>query len=324
SPALSIGQQEFIRQWINAGAPKTGVVAADSLLDDTTHFPTLDFTPLAAPAAGTGYQLSSGTFNVAPNFEREIFVYRDLGNSTPIYVNRIHTKMRSNSHHLVLYGFDPSTPNSQLPAFNKVRDLRNPDGSYNATTQSQMNWHLFIAGSMIQEDEYNFPAGVALELPAHAGIDFNTHFLNYSPNTIPAECYANFYNADPASIQHLAQSLFLVNTDIKLPAHKQTILTQVNPNLNSEPMRVFLLTSHFHERGQKFQIAINGGSRNGEVVYESSDWAHPLEKTFDPPIVLNKGEGLRTIVTYMNTTDQEINFGFTSKDEMNVVFGYYY
>ncbi|MDP4221449.1 MAG: hypothetical protein Q8896_13520, partial [Bacteroidota bacterium] len=49
--ALSIGQQEFIRQWINAGAPKTGVVADAALLDDTTRPPAADFTPLAPPAS---------------------------------------------------------------------------------------------------------------------------------------------------------------------------------------------------------------------------------------------------------------------------------
>jgi len=187
-----------------------------------------------------------------------------------------------------------------------------------------MLFHIFLGGTMIQEDDYNFPAGVALKLPAHAGIDFNTHFINYSSSTIPGECYANFYTADPANVQHLAQPLFLSNFDITLPPRKRTVLTQTTPDTSSQPIHIFLLTSHFHERGEKFQIVISGGSRNGEVVYENADWAHPLEKIFDPPIVLNPGEGLTTVVTYNNTTDNTINFGFTSKDEMDVVFGYFY
>ena len=321
---LSIGQQEFIRQWINAGAPKTGIVANDSLLDDTTHYPMTDFTPLAPPQPGSGYQVTTNKFDVGANFEREIFVYRDLGNPAPIYVNHIHTKMRANSHHLVLYTFDPTTPKYEIPQIGVIRDLRNPDGSYIYSTEVQMSYHLFLAGSMIQEDDYNFPAGVALQLPPHAGVDFNTHFINHTSATIPGECYANFYTTNLTNIQHLAQTLFLINTDITLPAHQQTILSQITPDTSSQPIHIFLLTSHFHERGQKFQIAISGGTRNGEIVYESTDWSHPLEKTFDPPIVLNKGEGLKTIVTYNNTTDQEIKFGLSSKDEMDVVFGYFY
>jgi len=323
-PALTVGQQEFIREWINAGAPKTGIVAPDSLLDDTMHYQSADFTPLDPPLVGSGYQVTTGKFDVGANFEREIFVYRDLGNSAPIYVNHIHTKMRPNSHHLVLYSFEPSTPKSEIPQLNVLRDLRNPDGSYIQSTTDEMNWHLFLGGSMIEEDDYNFPAGVALQLPAHAGIDFNTHFINHTSSIIPGECYANFYTIDPTTIQHLAQTLFLANLDITLPPHQQTVVTQTTPNTSLQPIHIFLLTSHYHERGVKFQIAISGGSRNGEIVYESTDWSHPLEKTFDPPIVLNSGEGLKTIVTYNNTTDRTIHFGFTSEDEMDVVFGYYY
>src|SRR5579872_4853575 len=100
---LSIGQQKFIHDWINAGAPQTGVVADASLLDDTTHYPTADFTPLDPPAPGTGFQVTTGKFDVASNFEREIFIYRDLGNPVPVYINHIHTKMRPNSHHLLVY-----------------------------------------------------------------------------------------------------------------------------------------------------------------------------------------------------------------------------
>jgi hypothetical protein len=89
-------------------------------------------------------------------------------------------------------------------------------------------------------------------------------------------------------------------------------------------MNVFMLTSHNHEWGQKFQIKISGGTRNGEIVYESNDWAHPLVKNFPSPIVLKKGEGLTSVVTYNNTTDHTIQFGLTSQDEMDIIYGYFY
>ncbi len=322
---LSVGQQEFIRLWINAGAPKTGVVADAALLDDTTQYPAPTFTALAPPQVGSGFQVTSGSFDVSSNFEREIFVYRDLGNPSPIYINRIHTKMRPFSHHLVLYSFDPTTtPQSKLPPFNVIRDLRNPNGTYNYATEDLMNYHTFLGGSMIQEDEFNFPPGVALKLPAHAGIDFNTHFVNYTTKAIPGECYANIYTVDPLNVQHEAQTLFIANTNLSLPPHQQSIVTQTTPNPSAYKMNIFMLTSHNHARGQKFQIIISGGSRNGEVVYESTSWDHPSEKIFDPPIVLNTGEGLTTKVTYLNNSDNTVVFGFKSTDEMDVMYGYFY
>jgi len=85
-----------------------------------------------------------------------------------------------------------------------------------------------------------------------------------------------------------------------------------------------MLTSHNHEMGEKFIIKIKGGSRDGEVVYESTDWAHPLVKDFSTPISLKKGEGLTSVVTYNNKTAKAITFGLLSTDEMNIIFGYYY
>ncbi len=281
-------------------------------------------TPLDPPAAGTGFQVTSGKFDVAPNFEREIFIYRDLGNSAPIYINRIHSKLLPNSHHFVMYLFDPSTPASTLPGFNVIRDLRNPDGTYNFSTESQMNWHVFLGGSMIEEEDYNFPSGVALQLPAHVGIDMNTHFINDGTSAISGGCYANLYTVPASGVQHSAQTIFQPKTDLLLPPHKITVVVDSVINQYPYSARIFTLTSHCHAHGQKFQIMITGGPRNGEVIYESTDWSHPLVKTYNPPIVVNQGEGIKTIVTYNNTTDKVITFGLKSTDEMDVVYGYFY
>jgi hypothetical protein len=76
--------------------------------------------------------------------------------------------------------------------------------------------------------------------------------------------------------------------------------------------------------GEKFQIKILGGTRNGEIVYENTDWEHPLVVNLSTPIQLKAGEGLTSVVTYNNTTSKTITFGLTSEDEMNIIFGYYY
>ncbi len=104
--SLSVGQIEFIKQWINAGASLTSDSVAPALLADQTVPSYLPFAALAPPS--TGFQLKTDAFEVVPNFEREIFVYRTLGNTAPVYVNRIETKMRANSHHFVLYALDAS------------------------------------------------------------------------------------------------------------------------------------------------------------------------------------------------------------------------
>ena len=65
-------------------------------------------------------------------------------------------------------------------------------------------------------------------------------------------------------------------------------------------------------------------ARDGELVYENTDWEHPVMVNYAQPIVLAKGQGLRSTVTYNNTTSKAIFFGLTSDDEMDIIFGYYY
>jgi hypothetical protein len=324
---LSVGQLEFIKEWITAGAPDTGVVADAKLLDDTTQSPPPTFTSLPPPNTGQGYQFHLGPFTVNNNFERELFDYMPIGNPMAIYVNRIQTRMRENSHHFLLYTFDPSTPAADIPKFNQIRDLRNPDGSENSSVFASMQWHVFFGGSTTPDFDYYFPTGTALYVAPNTAIDLNSHYINYTGTPIQGEIYANIYTIPQAQVQHVAYTFLNPQTNLNLPAHQQTIVRTDNPNPYTNPMHVFMLTSHTHARGQKFTMiykGLAGNPRNGEVLYESDDWDHPLIKNFDPPIIFNKGEGITTEVTYYNNTDQTIQFGFTSKDEMDILLGYFY
>ena len=175
---VSPGQLEFVRQWIAAGAPKSGAVASATLLADRTVQTSQPFAALAVPAAGTGFQLKVDRFDVNANFERELFDYRKVGNAGEVYVSRIETNMRPFSHHFVLYTFNPAMGAQCAllkPQVDAIRDIRNPDGSMNVLNMLAMGCHEFFAGSMTQQSNYAFPAGMALKVPADAAIDLDRH-----------------------------------------------------------------------------------------------------------------------------------------------------
>lgn len=320
--SLSVGQIEFVRRWIEAGAPEAGEVADAALLDDTALPAYAPFAPLTPPPEGKGFQLKIEPFQVSPSFERELFVYRSLGNPTPIYVNRMETRMRSNSHHLLLYDFQANTPSLAIPGKDVIRDIRNADGSLNFLNMLPMAYHVFFGGSMTPTGGYAFPAGVALRLPANASLDFNVHYVNTSAAPIAGEAYANLHTVDSSQVVHVASTLNLANTGLLLPPMQRT--TQTKSFTFAKTTRILSLTSHMHKRGERFVIRVNGGARDGEVVYENTDWEHPRILPYDPSIVLQPGEGLTSIITYNNTTDRVITFGLTSEDEMGIIFGYYY
>jgi len=317
-PNLTLGQIEFIKEWITKGAPKTGTVVDESILANNTVC-RQDFVPMQAPAATEGFQLAINKFTVSPNTEREVFVNRNTPNTSTVYVNKFIMQGRPNSHHFVLYGFQSST---LLPPVNTLRDLYNSNASINIFTFAQMQNHIFLGGGTDVNTTYTFPAGVALKVPPATALDLNAHYFNKQTTNLTGENYINMYTVSQANVVKEAQSINFANYNFSIPASsRKTISTDFTFD---KAVTVITLTSHFHKLGEKFQIKILGGTRNGEVVYENTDWEHPLVINLTTPILLKAGEGLTSVVTYNNTTNKIVNFGLTSEDEMNIIFGYYY
>ncbi|MBC7922468.1 MAG: hypothetical protein H7Z75_15415 [Ferruginibacter sp.] len=316
---LPAGQIEFVRRWIEAGAPATGSVVDATLLDDQTPGTPIAFEPLAPPPVGTGYQVKLDRFAVNPDFEREVFVHRAIGNPSEMYVNRIVLRSRPNSHHMVLYDF---RDRAVLPPLDQVRDLRNPDNTLNRPTTLTMANHLFLGGGTQANQDYTLPAGTALKFPANHSIDLNAHYFNKTRTVLYGENYVNLYTTDPAKVQKIVQELDLGNQSLEITANQRKTFTK--SWTFDQPRHVIMLTSHNHRLGEKFIIRIRGGTRDGQVVYESTDWEHPVVKNFTPALVLDKGEGLTSEITYYNPTDRTVRFGLTSDDEMGIIFGYYY
>ena len=79
------------------------------------------------------------------------------------------------------------------------------------------------------------------------------------------------------------------NTSFSLPAGKETTIEKTFTV--SQPTTIFMLTSHMHMLGKRFQIKIVGGARDGELVYESTDWEHPQTLTFRRRSCYSRGRG---------------------------------
>jgi len=328
---VSKGQLDFVQKWIEAGAPDKGEVVDAKLLDDTTPSFTepTDFSALDSPVkeGKTGFQLKVDRFIVPPNFEREVFVRRPLNNTEPVYISRIKLKSRSNSHHLVVYDFRSKLI---LPNMDEMRDLRNIDNSLNINTVIQMSNHIFLGGGTDPNSDYLFPEGTALKLPANSSVDLNPHYFNKTKDNLYGENYVNLYTIPESQVKNVVNMIDFNNSSFTLPPNQTTVITKDFFSFDGfvkgsgKSVVIVSLTSHTHERGKLFQIKIKGGARDGEVIYEDNDWAHPKVVNYAKPIILKEGEGLTSVVTYVNNTNKPLGFGLTSEDEMDIIFGYYY
>lgn len=248
-----------------------------------------------------------------------MYQYQILGNTEDIYVNRFEITMRQGSHHFILYDFAPGTI---LPIENEIRDIRNENNQYNIPTLLSIQNQVFVFGTQLRNTDFSYPPGVALKVPAGQGFDLNTHYPNYSGTTITGELYVNMHTIEQSEVLHEAKELFLNNLNFSLPPHQETVVT--SEFIFPERRNIFMLTSHAHQHLKEFRIFIKGGPREGELVYYTNNWEQPVLLDFNPPLVLEAGEGLSGEAIYDNQTDRTLQFGLLSTEEMMIIFGSYY
>ena len=319
-PPLTNGELEFVLQWILAGAPSSGNVVDLGLLDDTERYEAPEFEPLPVPTSGVQFHL--GPWDVAPNFEREFFYYEPLNNDQPLFVNRVDMAMRPGSHHLILYDLSDNIPEILVPEPQVFREIRDANGNYIPSTLMITSHLNFVTGTQWPRMTYHYPPGVAMRIPADAGFDINAHYVNRSSEIIQGEIYANLHTVDSSQVEHVAERLFMNNLDINIPPNATTTLNKTF--VVDKKVQIFQLFSHAHEHMTEFRVFIDGGPRDGELVYIAYDWEHPPILELNPTLTLEAGQGLRLQATYNNDTNSTINFGFLSSDEMMILFGAYY
>jgi len=305
-PALSEKKIEFIRQWIAAGAPKTGSVADESLLEEEVANQK-ELEPLPVPEQG--FQLHLQPFSISPTSEREIYVYENNPSTTEQYVNKVKVRMREGSHHFILYTFNGE--------FYNVKP-----GEVRPHTDKEMQEpRNFLFGAQTPEAEYAFPDSIAVKVAPNTGFDLNSHYVNQTTKDYQGEAYINVYTVPKEQVKHVAQPFLWVDNGFTIPPHSSTTRTYEWQTF-TKPTHYIVLSSHAHKRMTSFKIFIKGGPRDSEMIYDNSDWQTPTVLTNE--IILNPGEKLRSETTWYNESDKPIQFGFTSEDEMNILVGYYW
>ncbi|MBD1208561.1 MAG: hypothetical protein H9535_09030 [Ignavibacteria bacterium] len=331
SRAVTAGQLDFIKFWISAGAPKNGTVADAKLLEDTRS----QNETLTLPPPAQGVQMRLDPFSVPPQNEREIYFARQ--NTQELIMTKFEMVQRDRSHHFILYGYDPARSGATTPKPNIIRDLYLPDGQLIPARFPEMSGRTFLIASQLKAETIQFPEGMAMRIPANWLLDFNSHYTNGTRDTIRGEVVFNIHTTTADRVKTFIRPLQLGFFNLLLQPKRETVVEttfrvggggsgsgQDSFSSRDSVVNIIGLTSHTHRMGKKFVIQIVGGARNGEVVYTATNWLNPPLLNFTTPIVLRRGEGLKSVVTYYNDTNETVTFGFRSTDEMNFIFGYFY
>lgn len=317
STPLSDATVNGFREWILAGAPFEGTIAGVPDIDAEAPPPIERVPQPAVPE--NGLQLHLPPFTVGPRREREIFYFggqpfADLG-VDDVYVKQIDIHMLDSSHHFILYRY--------------IGNQNPPPGVRSGSLNVGQN--RLVVGAQRAFKSFAFPDGVGMRFPSDAKFDLNSHYVNLNgEESLQAEVYVNIFFAEPDEITTVVEPIFDFGGDIRVPPNQTTTADGAFPNNGgvAQETHVYSLSSHTHRHGVRFEVWKSDRDGDIERVLDNLDWDDPEYRTFDPPLVLERGQRLRYRATYTyddppSDNAAPLTWGATSEDEMIILLGYY-
>lgn len=303
---LTTDELEAVRLWIEGGAPKDGVVpGTDELLDACLPEPEpIRINPLPPPAPGTGVQIEMPRWTLPAKSEDEVcFVsyfdvtdqvpeeFRGAGGTTFRYM-RNQIRQNPGSHHLIvnLYQGEADIDDPSWGVFTckggdldgETCDPKDPLACAGGLCGSEPQTALAcighgpgdagfqsypFTGTQESSSSNNFPEGVYREVPTKGIIVWNSHAFNLTNQDSLIEAWLNFEFA--STLEKIAIGIFDTDNIFKMRAEPFTADEVCAHHVLAPDARMFELSSHMHQRGQRFRIfdakfTCQGGPRSGQ------------------------------------------------------------
>ena len=282
----------------------------------------LTITPLPPPDPSEGVQFVMPSWLIPAFSEREVCFasYFDFRDQVPdafkdeggdyAFVNTEELRQDPQSHHLILNISHVSVEQISDPAFGvwlcrggadagQVCDPLEREGcagghcateakdgfaciGYGPSGGGLFN-HESIGGAQKAQDYFTLPDGVYQRVPLHGILYWNSHAFNLTAHDHMMNGRLNFLFADNP-IYEADGFLGMTSGDIFKPNTPPFERSEICSELVlPQGSRVLWLSSHTHQRGERFQIFHPDGS----LIYENYIYNDPLSKTFDPPLELD-------------------------------------
>ncbi len=320
-------EKELVRQWILYGAPPTGTVVDESLLEEYysgNGIASFEVAP-PAPDPSEGFQIKMGPFYLRPQgqvgSELEYFQKYELDMDANKDINRIDMKIASSSHHLIIYNFDFPGAANFIP-----HGLRlDPDHSA-----------IGLVTAVQEETNLVLPETTAFMWDDDLILDLNSHYINYSSSMVyQAEAYINVYTQPAGTAEHEMKTELIVNGNIPIPNNGNPIMhDQVFSENSLGEIYVWGIMGHTHKYGTGYRVYEREDFTQGELIYDAScpngipgcaspffDYQHIPIQYNEPlmPLDMGFGRGFIHEASWINDGPFPVNFGPTSADEMMVL-----
>lgn len=325
-PALSETDRELIRQWILYGAPSSGTVVDEQIIEAfySGQGEASFATPPPAPDPSEGFQIKMGPFFLKPagqaGSEYEYFTKYELTLPDDVEVNRMDIMMSGYSHHFLLYNFNTPASAAGIPAGLRLDPFHQDIG---------------LVAAVQEATDLALPQGTAFIWPNDYVLDLNSHYINYSASLIyQAETYINVYTQPLGTAAQEMYTSLVANGDIYIPnTGDEVSFTQtISPNLGE--VYLWGMMGHTHRYGTGYKVYKRTQYQQDYLLYDAAcpqgipgcitpffDYQHIPMRYFEPlkPLLMNFANGIIHEASWINDGPEPVWFGPTSEDEMMVM-----
>lgn len=173
--------------------------------------------------------------------------------------------------------------------------------------------------SQRSQQRTDYPPGVGRFVSAGQGFRVQIHYLNVSTETVHAEIAATIRGTEPEAVPVHASGIFINTFGINVDPLSNG--SADNHCTVPKDVNVFTAASHMHKHGVHFVARDD----EGQLLYETNEWAEPEPWLFKPPRQLKAGTSIHIHCDYKNDSSVNLSFGESAaSNEMCIFAGSYF
>jgi copper type II ascorbate-dependent monooxygenase-like protein len=213
------------------------------------------------------------------------------------------------------YGFTPDRDYT-ITAIRAV----DPPGTHHVDLFGPGPFHNVLFVAVVGTGSFSFPDGVGLKLRAGDDLSLQIHVVNATTHTLDGTSGVDVFEASSPAVLHEANILNPGLDTLSLPPG----VSQAGGTCTlTADQTLFAIGPHMHLLGTHIWSAFKQGGTTRVLLDEDFRFNEQVFVSFDP-IDAHAGDTIDFQCTWNNTTDQTVQWGLNSHQEMCSVFVYRY